>query len=199
MHIRYTITAIYTCICNSKPQSILLFYSKNGHTQPTTSIHNGSICNPGSVCGAPNSPTQMGDITIGNGDIPDSLCKRLEFSIKNMFDAKLFGNIYVVLLLLVAILMGMTHYSLYTFTPRRAESEGLNPYQMSLVLSMVGLGDIVGRIVGGFMGFKLDNTMLYIMATSWIGALLIICSLVHSFLTLSIFTFILSVGVGEYF
>ena len=175
--------------------------SQSGYLHSTTSIHNLSMSYLGSVHSIANPCVMQTD---GGNNIEEmtmednaSLCEKLLTTLKNMFNIKLYANVYVILFSFCAILMSSAHCFLYTFTPRRAESEGLTPYEVSLTLSLVGFGDIVGRILGGILGFKLDNTLLYFLATIWAGCFFIISSFARSFISLATLMFMSAVGIGK--
>jgi MFS family permease len=126
-----------------------------------------------------------------------SILSTLLTSLKYTFDFKLlFVNVVVVLFLLINICMSIIHYSIFTFTPPYCESVGINTYQSSIVLSMIGLGDVLGRILGGLLGFKIDNTVVYMMAALWTGASLITYSFHLSVYGMMAVALSCGVGIG---
>ena len=91
--------------------------------------------------------------------IVHSIYMRCMMFLRRMLDVRLLTNIYVVLFNCVTIAMSLVQFSLYTFTPLRAKAEGLDMYEVSLMLSMVALGEIVGRVLLGIVLYIIISFM----------------------------------------
>lgn len=128
----------------------------------------------------------------------ETVYQQIVQTLRNMFNVQQFVNIYVILFLLVNIGMCTVLYGIYTFTPLFMETEGLDVYKASFVLSMVGLGDIIGRLGAGFIGYRVDTTIVYIIVTASTCVFFISCSFARNLAALTTMSLMIGVGIGKY-
>jgi predicted MFS family arabinose efflux permease len=86
----------------------------------------------------------------------------------------------------------------FNFLPLKCAANGISAYQTALILSMMGVADIVGRLVTSFIGHKVDVTLIYIISTALIGFSLIAVSMMETFPTILATSVLATLGFGKY-
>ena len=186
----------YHAVSPSKPL-VVKTYSKEGNflTGSVISINQLCLSNVGSLQSISVLSKNSHQSTFTQQI--NSICYTLHSSLIGLFDFKLFGNTYVILFTVVNMFMAASHFGGFTFTPRRCEAEGIGQYKSSLVLSMVGLGDVIGRIGFGIVGMKVDNTFLYTVAAAWTSVFFLVSSFATEFGYILMWSFSFSIGLGK--
>lgn len=95
-------------------------------------------------------------------------------------DIKAFGNVYVILFVIVQLFTA-AFPMLPVYLPRKCLQDGLDTGQAATLISVSGLADTTGRILFGVLGYKFDFTVIYTVCIGMTGIALIIIAFTTNF------------------
>jgi predicted neutral ceramidase superfamily lipid hydrolase len=127
----------------------------------------------------------------------NSHCSALSTFVMTMFDYHLLSNVYVILFMICSMFMSVAFGAPYTFLPLKCAQDGITKYQTALILSMMGISDIVGKLLSSFLGQKVDFTLLYIISTALFGISMIALSIFETFPTVLAAAICITLGFGK--
>ena len=146
------------------------------------------------------SPLKEGDETctypLKEGD--ETCLMKTKKYFKATFDCSLLRNIYALLFVLCSVLMSLSSGVPYTFLPLKCEENGLSKYQSASILSTMGIAEIGGKLIIGFIGYKIDFTILYILSALLRGVAFILLSCFDEYHLIMIAAILDHIGFGKY-
>jgi hypothetical protein len=125
-----------------------------------------------------------------------SLCSAFAKTFRNMMDFKAFGNVYVILFVVVQ-LFTCAFPMLPVYLPRKVLHDGLDTGQAATLISLSGLADTAGRILFGILGYKFDFTVIYMVCLAATGTSLMVVAFTTDFWVIMATVLLGYVAYGE--
>ena len=114
------------------------------------------------------------------------------------FDCSLLLNIYAVLFIFCAIFHSLPSMVAFTFLPLKCLENGISNYETASILAMMGIADICGRLIIGFIGYKMDVKILFILSLSLRGIGFIMLSFYNEYHVVMVAAILQQFAFGEY-
>ena len=119
---------------------------------------------------------------------------------QNTFDVRLFLNVYVWLFFLASLTMSLCSGIPYNFLPVKCVSgDGLSEQQAALIIGLMGLADVMGRVIFGALGTCFNVTVLYGITCAIVGTCVMSLSWTSAFIATLIAATMFAFGQGKQF
>ena len=130
-------------------------------------------------------------------NLPHKIWCNISDFLKRTFDLRLFVNAYVLLFLMCSLCVSTSFSAPYVFLPEKCYSDGISKQATAFIISMMGVGDITGKIIFGFMGYQVNTTLVCVVGTIIAGLGIISNGLSHTFKTVLASSF-MNFGLGMF-
>ncbi|CAH1782386.1 unnamed protein product [Owenia fusiformis] len=128
-------------------------------------------------------------------------CESTKSMLKDIFDFSMFKNPILLIFSIAMMLISLGYHAPFTYTPDRAISLGIDPERASFLVSIIGIANVSGRIIFGWIGNASEKSRHILAGVSILicGASTICSPIFTTYPLMAVYAAIFGATTGCYF